>query len=71
MRVFVTIKLESFTVDLRFDRYVKLGDFNAIILDLIRRVCVFYSFTFAIRCRKDVCNEELVFGSDVHRRVYL
>lgn len=42
--VFVTYKLESFTVDLRFDRYVKLGDFNAIILDLIRRVCVFFVF---------------------------
>lgn len=44
MRVFVTIKLESFTVDLRFDRYVKLGDFNAIILDLIRGVCVFFVY---------------------------
>lgn len=33
------------TVDLRFDRYVKLGDFNAISLDfLIRRVCVFFVF---------------------------
>lgn len=69
--MFVTYKLESFTVDLRFDRYVKLGDFNAIILDLIRRVCFFFSFSFAIRCRKDACNEELVFGSDVHRRVHL
>ena len=41
MCVCLNNKLESFTVDLRFDRYVKLGQFNAIILDLIRRVWAF------------------------------
>lgn len=58
--VCVTNKMESLTVDLLFDGYVKLGQFNTIILDLIRRVCCF-SLSFETRCRKGIFNEGACF----------